>query len=328
MKKILIIHTWGLGDWMMFSPVLRGLLAQAPEAEIDVLLTQASLQGLVEMYPQTKVRGRLSRKLNFLNLNNLNLIRQMRSQKYDYLIFTGGMTSWKCDLLSIFFRAREKVALLSGSFQHSLSLTLVDQFNQEQSQYKNNLKILKLLNLPEDDRVYLPRAKRDPPTPFSVLIHPGGDRGNPYKRWPLENYLALARELRLRGSQVGIILGPEEKDLSSLIPENLGVKLHQNLSFSELVVVLGQYQTLVCNDSGLSHLAAGLGLVICDLFGPTDAKLYLPPGTQHRAVMRPQALSCQPCYNKNPKSFGCSAMDCMKGITVEQVLDVVADIQK
>ncbi len=112
-----------------------------------------------------------------------------------------------------------------------------------------------------------------------VVIHPGS--GGPKKCWHLENFLAVARELHLREIEALFLLGPAE--VERLRPSEK-MHLHSvarcaaHLSLAQVVALLSGADAFVGNDSGVTHLAAGMGLRTIALFGPTDPAVYRPLG--------------------------------------------------
>jgi ADP-heptose:LPS heptosyltransferase len=71
------------------------------------------------------------------------------------------------------------------------------------------------------------------------------------------------------------------------------------------------------NDSGISHLAAALGIPTVAIFGPTDPKVWSPKG-RNIAVVR-QEIPCSPCPQE--RFFQCRHFECLKGVEMEHVLD-------
>lgn len=112
-----------------------------------------------------------------------------------------------------------------------------------------------------------------------VVIHPGS--GGPRKCWHLENFLAVARELRDREMEVLFLLGPAE--IERLRPSEK-VQIHAaalctaHLALCQVVGILSNADAFVGNDSGVTHLAAGMGVRTVALFGPTDPAVYRPLG--------------------------------------------------
>jgi heptosyltransferase-3 len=117
-----------------------------------------------------------------------------------------------------------------------------------------------------------------------AMFHPGS--GSPRKNWPLESYIQLARALRKRkGYEPLFVVGEADRALG----EDLQVKAPDiqtagDLTLTELAGVLVHGLLYVGNDSGITHLAAALGLPVIALFGPTDPAGWGPRGGHVRIV--------------------------------------------
>jgi ADP-heptose:LPS heptosyltransferase len=74
---------------------------------------------------------------------------------------------------------------------------------------------------------------------------------------------------------------------------------------------------VISNDSGPMHLAAAVGTPVVAIFGPTDPALTGPYGKQHVALRAD--IPCSPCFKDSCANR--VHMECMKLITVEQVLE-------
>ncbi len=112
-----------------------------------------------------------------------------------------------------------------------------------------------------------------------VVIHPGA--GSVNKCWYLDNFLTVANELCLRNIEVVFLLGPAELERFS---ESTIDKIHtfapclSGLSLTDVVGVLSCASSFVGNDSGVTHLAAALGIKTVAVFGPTNPDVYGPVG--------------------------------------------------
>lgn len=87
-----------------------------------------------------------------------------------------------------------------------------------------------------------------------LALHPYS--GSARKNWPLENYQALARLLPFEWC-------------------------HDRFAgLGELAAWLSGARLFVGNDSGITHLAAALGVPTLALFGPTDPRVWAPRGAR------------------------------------------------
>ncbi|MBI5641217.1 MAG: glycosyltransferase family 9 protein, partial [Nitrospirae bacterium] len=129
-----------------------------------------------------------------------------------------------------------------------------------------------------------------------ISIHPGS--GGKRKCWPWDNYLELIRRLCSdRLYHVQIIFGPAEEDLSaklwSLIPENgFSAVIIRDKTVAEVASLLKRSSFYIGNDSGITHLAAVLGIPSIAIFGPTDHEVWGPQGGDV-TIMRAASQGCK-----------------------------------
>lgn len=116
-----------------------------------------------------------------------------------------------------------------------------------------------------------------------VVIQPGS--GGPEKCWPLENFLSLAGELDSKGAEVVFLLGPAELERFSdatIKKINSVAKCLTELSLTDVLGLLSCAEGFVGNDSGITHLAAALGVRTLAVFGSTKPDVYRPVGPDVR----------------------------------------------
>ena len=112
-----------------------------------------------------------------------------------------------------------------------------------------------------------------------VVIQPGS--GGLNKCWHLDNFLAVAKEISSKGIEVIFLLGPAELDRfsSDRIKDINSVAIClTDLSLTQVLELLSCADGFVGNDSGITHLAAGLGVRTLAVFGPTNPAVYRPVG--------------------------------------------------
>ena len=155
----------------------------------------------------------------------------------------------------------------------------------------------------------------------TIILHPGS--GSKKKVWPLDRFrdllVYLQRNVR---SEILVILGPAEGAEVRKVFEvgSTGIPvLAKGLSLVQLASVMEGCRLFVGNDSGVSHLAAALGIPTLAIFGPTDPKVWSPRG--ERVVVVRQETPCSPC--PQDRFFQCQQVECLKGIKVEDVLQAM-----
>jgi len=151
-----------------------------------------------------------------------------------------------------------------------------------------------------------------------IILHPGS--GSKKKVWPLDRFLNLARTLqdRLR-SNVLIVLGPAEGPEVQKAFEGMGPKapiLAKGLTLLQLASVMEGCWFFIGNDSGISHMAAALGLPTLVIFGPTDQRVWSPRGKKVFVVCR--GVHCSPCPQE--RFIQCNDFECLRTIEMGEVL--------
>jgi heptosyltransferase III len=110
-----------------------------------------------------------------------------------------------------------------------------------------------------------------------VAVHPGS--GGKAKKWPVDRFAEVIRRLRETGRDVVAVLGESDGEESAFLARELaGLPVLDNLPLVELAAVLSECGAYVGNDSGITHLAAAVGLPVVALFGPSDPETWAPRG--------------------------------------------------
>ena len=114
-----------------------------------------------------------------------------------------------------------------------------------------------------------------------VLLMPGGAPHRPEKRWPLENFIELARRITAAGLVPVVIGGPAESQLgeaiAAAVPE--ARDLTARTAFGDIVALGGGARRAVGNDTGPMHLAVVGGAPATVLYSSaSDPALTAPRG--------------------------------------------------
>lgn len=118
-----------------------------------------------------------------------------------------------------------------------------------------------------------------------VVVHPGS--GSPAKNWPADRFVQVIRRLREQGREVVAVLGEADVAESAVLAREVpGVPVLAGLSLVELAETLAECAAFLGNDSGITHLAAAVGLPVVALFGPSDAEKWAPRGRGGVKVVR------------------------------------------
>ncbi|NAZ31051.1 MAG: lipopolysaccharide heptosyltransferase II [Caldimicrobium sp.] len=167
----------------------------------------------------------------------------------------------------------------------------------------------------------LTELKLDERTPY-VVFAPGAAYG-PAKKWPLEYFKEVAKELSFEGISVLVVGGRAEfSDGEFIISEiNRGYNLCGKTSIEDLPGLFLGAKALVSNDSGLMHLGAALKVPQVAIFGSTSPELTGPKNP--RAIVLKKDFPCSPCFRRTCKH---EDYRCLKSITPDEVLKSLAKL--
>jgi ADP-heptose:LPS heptosyltransferase len=104
-----------------------------------------------------------------------------------------------------------------------------------------------------------------------LLIHPGS--GGPKKNWPPDLFLKIATWWKSFAGEVAFLLGPAESKIANRFE---GWPTLSDLSLPILAAILSSGTAYVGNDSGVTHLAAALGVTTLVLFRCSEPKQWAP----------------------------------------------------
>lgn len=127
-----------------------------------------------------------------------------------------------------------------------------------------------------------------------VVIQPGS--GGSHKCCHLDNFLIVAEELVSKDIKVIFLLGPAEMERFSdaaikkitgvvRLGTPYGAKCLTDLSLTQVLELLSCADAFLGNDSGITHLAAALGVKTLAIFGPTNPDIYRPVGPAVKVVV-------------------------------------------
>jgi ADP-heptose:LPS heptosyltransferase len=114
-----------------------------------------------------------------------------------------------------------------------------------------------------------------------IALHPGAGGRN--KVWPPQRFAALGRALARGSAKLLIIQGPADEEVVKEVVAGLAGIPHlvvQDVPIATLAALLSYASLFIGNDSGVSHLAAALGVLTLALFGPTDPAVWAPRGNR------------------------------------------------
>ena len=160
-----------------------------------------------------------------------------------------------------------------------------------------------------------------------VLINPNSSELLPQRRWPKENFIAVAdMVVQEWDDALVLITGSRGERAEALrMQESIGHPRFRSLAgmhkLPALTALYNIASVLVTNDSGPAHFSAITPIRSIVLFGPETPRLYGGLGNTESITAD---LACSPCVSAaNQKNSACNDPVCMRMITPERVLESV-----
>ena len=279
-RPILLVPYLWIGDFVRCHSVIKLCNERWPDRPVDVL-TSTLCAPLLDYMPGVRkgVVWDLPRRRLALG-EQRGLAARLREENYGTALIMS--RKWKAALAPALAGIPERIGFV-GEMRYGL---LTDARSGEKK-LQRMIDRCAMLALPRDaalpERWPLPelvvpkqeisdwltrRGLTSEKRPIVVLC-PGAV--GPGKRWPESRYAELARLLKIDGVSVWVVGGPGEKAIANEI--SAGGKYARDLTGDDLrdgILAIAAADAAVSNDSGLLHVAAGIGTPVVGLFGPTS----------------------------------------------------------
>ncbi len=158
-----------------------------------------------------------------------------------------------------------------------------------------------------------------------VCIAPGAQFGAA-KCYPPEAYQTIVHQLAAQNWQPVILGMKEDYDVGQKILQGIRTA-HWNAAgatnMTEVLSLIAAGRLMLCNDSGLMHVAAGLNIPTVTPFGATDPARTAPSGKHVRILYQP--ADCSPCLQRECNVAG---HPCMTNINPAMVFEACQNMLK
>ncbi len=309
--KILIIHTFGLGDMIMLTPALQELIEIYPDIKIDFLIVQKISAEPIKRFSNIN-------KIYFINFKLLNLMKvifQLRKENYDKIITTSGTNPLKVAFFYLFLKGKEKKAEYKNSYQKiffSKSVKYVENIHRVEN---NNFLIIDKQIVKYSIQFFgIEKNLQSSDKKILVGIHAGSNPKFKIKRWKKEYFVELIDLLHKYFNHLEFIIfsGPNEIKESEYISYNTKSKIIKNRSLSEIAKLISTCDIFINTDSGLGHIAGCFNVETFTIFGP--AKDYKSKVYNKNTHIIKLNIECQPCYGTS-RIRTCIDFKCLNNLT-------------
>lgn len=330
MKALIVAPSW-IGDTVLAQPLFMRLHERTPCLQLDALAPRWVAPVLERMPEITKLidspfaHGDLSLKARH------RLARQLAQGGYQraYIL----PNSIKSALIPFFADIPERIGFVGESRyglinrRHTLNKAQLPQMAERFAQLAEapGTALPRPLPLPRLHSDSWQRAATlaslgiELPEKLAVFC-PGAEYG-PAKRWPARHFATLANALADQGYAVWLLGSPKDRAIGNQIVDHTDLaRRPHNLcgatSLTQAIDLLAAAAFVVCNDSGLMHVAAALDRPLIALYGSSSPG-FTPP-LSVRAKIISQDLDCSPCFQR---TCPLGHLDCLNKLDPQRVLD-------
>lgn len=307
--RVLVVKLTSMGDVLHLMPALTDLKKQHPDVVVDWMV-EDSFSEIPLWHPSVdrviKVATRRWRSVEWANIKEfLHFWRHLRSERYDVVLDAQGLM--KSAVFSRFARVVKdglRIGFSGDSIKESPAAKL---YNRKVNVDRDQHAIDRLRQLFAGGFAYpLPSSapnyslngrtasSRDLPTVF--LFH-----GTTWatKHLPDRVWRELAELIIDDGYKVALCWGNEkEKYRAERIAKGLNhAEVLAKSNLTDLKKRLSKASGAIAVDTGLGHLAAGLGLPCISIYGSTNSKLTGALG-ENQTWMQ-SSYPCSPCMLKS-----------------------------
>lgn len=173
---------------------------------------------------------------------------------------------------------------------------------------------------------HLPTSPLPVATRKRVVLAAGGARNalrdDHLRRWPVENYRALAELLLQAGHEVVLTGGPGDAWVRDAFAGLPCTDLIALLTLPQLLAVFDSSDAVVTHDSGPLHLAGVTSCALLGIFGPVEPWARMPQRAGAAALWGGEGFACRPCYD-GTNYAACRQNLCMAQITPATAFDTL-----
>lgn len=302
LRRVAILRALQLGDLLCAVPALRALRAELPEAHITLIglpWSQVFIKRfshyLDEFLEFPGIPGFPEREPQIHHFPSF--LEKAQQQRYDLVLQMQGSGNISNTLAALFGARLTAGFFLQGGYCPNPERFLI--YPEHETEVWRHLRLMEFLGVPlSGDELEFPLRPEDwdalrpileenhlEPGGF-ICLHPGARAES--RRWPVERFAATGDALSEAGLKIVLTGSEAEAPLTRAVARNMKARAIDLTGQTELGALGALYsitRLLVCNDTGVSHLAAALKTPSVVLFSDSDPNRWAPlDRSLHRIV--------------------------------------------
>jgi heptosyltransferase-2 len=305
--RILVIRQHNqMGDMMLAIPALRAVRETYPNASIGVVSSTLNAGVLVNSPYLDRVFTYDKRR----PWSEAGMVARIRAERYHLAIVLHTVSfSFTSLALAVLSGARVRIGstsraigeALTGSYLN-LTLPLPDDATLAGlNEAEHNLFPLRWVGITTEDiaPLLVPGADSEQWADAVALqcwregtlrlaVHPGA--GKVANIWPPERFAAVVDDLNARRTvSLAIVQGPRDAEAVLAFQRACGVAgtVVRGRSITDVAALMQRADLVLCNDTGVMHVAAAARARVVAVFGPTDPFRWAPRCDNLRIVRAP-----------------------------------------
>jgi len=347
-NKILLICFGGIGDVILFFPVIKTIRDLYPKSSI-ILVVEPRCKSIGESNPNVNKVITFDIKNKPSIPDYIDFIKKLRHEELDLAISMGSI--FLVPILLFLSKAEHRIGYATNKLK--FLYTKAVPLNKDQYAAKMYFDLLAGIGIDADrldpvPQMDIPELEKEWAKNWFeskklvskgdskiVILHPGVSKlskiKNIVKNWEANKWTQLVNMLLDKNIKVVLVGGPDDeedvnfikKHVKSLNKQNFISAYGETKSLSQFAALVSLSDLLVCVDSAPMHIGVAINSPLVAIFGPTSDTKVLPPDDEKFKAVRIK-LDCAPCL-WDTRTTTCEALTCIKGLGVEQVFKIIMD---
>ncbi|MCK9613965.1 MAG: glycosyltransferase family 9 protein [Candidatus Omnitrophica bacterium] len=320
-KKLLIVRIDNIGDFVIFSPMLKYYRMLYPNYHITLLVNRLALELAKRFDEMNALIAFDRRKFNRDLIYKRRLLKKIKEEEFDVVIYPTYSRESNGDYIVRFSEAAEKI----GFDGDVCNITLKEKLENDKNYTKiipaipgiileteRNKEFVEAFGAKVDNAIpsFTPSVDDETETKkllfdngltddkLFIVICPGVSSNN--RMWPLEKYAQVVAWLRKEKNLEIVISGSNnERYLAEKIAVIANVSIIDitgKTTLTALAAILKKSILCIGNDTGIIHLAAAVGTPTICIMGGGHFGRFFPYGNLSRNKIIFKKMDC----------FGCS----------------------
>lgn len=336
-KKGLVFCQMGIGNSILFLPVIKNLIKEKPELELTIIINNRAVYDIFsdQQMPVKLIYSNFHKDPIF---KRLRFYRSLKKEKFSFSIMNFLSQKVQNVYLNIFCRIPHRIGHITKSaggigkfdffFNYKVPIKGKHEldFNIDLLQFliqNDKLSLETPLNINQSAIKKASEYLSQIPGKTKIVLQVYSSFGT-HKNWLGKNYIELCKLIQKHNDVAFLLVGSKnEREEIDTIFNGLKVNFFNiagQFSILETAAIIQQVDLYIGNDGGLGHISAALGQKTYSIIGMTDPNRIKPRGKNVTVFYKHQ--HCSPCdaigkvklYKNCPYNF-----ECMSSITPHMI---------